>query len=433
MCKGLRARESKPQSVPRSKRLTKRDERIKWIAVVSVGMALSTGLAARTGFAHQEPAPQLEEIGTVRQIYDGTLYPDIQVRTFRNTERLFPTRTVKCGTHVYPLPQSEAPLKGVEFTSAGKKYDMYDYMSLNRVSGLLILKDGKIAFERYELGNNETTRWMSMSVVKSITSTLVGVAIKDGHIKSIDDPVTNYLPALRGSAYEGVRIRDLLQMASGVKWDETYTNPVSDRRRMLELQLSGNPGSILQLMSRLARAGEPGTIWNYNTGEAHVVGELIHAAVKRPVAQYLSERIWSKFGMESDATWWLESSNGQEIGGSGLSATLRDYGRFGLFVMNHGVVGGEQILPEGWVGEAGTSKIIGGKKVNYGYMWWLPDASANPVHKGAFLARGIFGQSIYINPAANVVVAVWSARPKPTGPDTISDEDFYAAVVRALH
>jgi hypothetical protein len=309
---------------------------------------------------------------------------------------------------------------------------MYDYMSLNRVSGLLILKDGKIAFERYELGNNETTRWMSMSVVKSITSTLVGVAIRDGYIKSIDDPVTKYLPTLAGSTYEGVTIRNLLQMASGVKWDETYTNPASDRRRMLELQLSGKPGSILQLMSTLPRAGEPGTIWNYNTGETQVVGELVHAAVRRPVAQYLSERIWSKFGMESDATWWLESPNGQEIGGSGLSATLRDYGRFGLFVMNHGLVGEEQILPEGWISEAGTCKMIGGKKVNYGYMWRIPDASANPVHEGAFSARGIFGQSIYINSAANVVVVVWSARPKPDGTSTINDEDFYAAVVRAL-
>jgi len=416
--------------------VTKLDELIQWTVVVSTGIALSVGLAAAqaaTGSAPREPAQQPEEIGTVRQVYDGTLYPGIQVQTFRNIDRLFPTRTVRRGTHVYPLPRSTAPLKGVEFTSTGKKYDLYDYMSLNRVSGLLILKDGKVAFERYELGNNETTRWMSMSVVKSITSTLVGVAIKDGYIKSIDDPVTGYLPKLSGSAYEGVTIRNLLQMASGVKWNETYTNPASDRRRMLELQLSGKPGSILQFMSTLGRTSEPGTIWNYNTGETHVVGELIHAAVKRPVAQYLSERIWSKFGMESDATWWLESPDGQEIGGSGLSATLRDYGRFGLFVMNHGLVGEEQILPEGWVTEAGASKMIGGKKVDYGYMWWVPDASTNPVHEGSFFASGIFGQSIYINPAANVVIVVWSARPKPTGTDTINDEDFYAAVVKALH
>jgi CubicO group peptidase (beta-lactamase class C family) len=276
---------------------------IKWITIVSTALALSTALAA-TGAPLQEQ--QAEEIGTVRQIYDGTLYPDIQVRTFRNIDRLFPTRTVRRGDHVYPLPKSETPLKGVEFTSPGKKYDMYNYMSLNRVSGLLILKDGKIAFERYELGNTEDTRWMSMSVAKSIASTLVGVATKDGYIKSIDDPVTRYLPTLAGSAYEGVTIRNLLQMASGVKWDETYTNPASDRRRMLELQLAGEPGSILKFMSTLKRAGAPGTIWNYNTGETYLVGELIHAAVKKPVAQYLSERIWSNLGMESDATWWLD-------------------------------------------------------------------------------------------------------------------------------
>jgi CubicO group peptidase (beta-lactamase class C family) len=175
--------------------------------------------------------------------------------------------------------------------------------------------------------------------------------------------------------------------------------------------------SILDLKRTLPRAAPPGTIWNYNTGETQVVGELIHvaAAARRPVAQYLSERIWSKVGMGSDATWWLESPNGQEIGGSGLRATLRDYGRFGLFCLNGGVVGQERILPDGWMAEAESSKIIGGRKVDYGYKWGIPDSSANPVHEGAFLASGIFGQSIYVNPAGNVVVVVWSARPKPTG------------------
>jgi hypothetical protein len=186
-------------------------------------------------------------------------------------------------------------------------------------------------------------------------------------------------------------------------------------------------------MSTLPRAGEPGSIWNYNTGETFLAGELVHAAVKRPLAKYLSERIWGNYGMESDATWWLESADGQEIGGSGLSATLRDYGRFGLFFLNAGAVGINTILPAGWMGEAGSSKVIGGKKINYGYMWWIPDAAANPVHQGAFYASGIFGQSIYIHPAEKVVIVVWSARPKPTGMDTINDEDFFAAVVGALH
>ena len=402
----------------------------RWIVGALVGLALSLGLYLAIYAGPEQP---LEEIGTVRQVYDGALYPDVQVRTFRNIDRLFPTRTVARGTRTYPLPSSDAPLRAVEFVSAGKKYDLYDYLSLNRVSGLLVLKNGEIALERYELGNRETTRWMSMSMVKSIGSTLVGVAIADGYIQGLNDPITRYLPQLAGSAYEGVTVRNLLQMASGVRWDETYTNPASDRRRMLEAQLSGRPGSILELMRALPRAGEPGTIWNYNTGETQVVGELIRAAVQRPVAQYLSERIWANYGMESDATWWLESADGQEIGGSGLSATLRDYGRFGLFVLGGGIVGERRILPEGWVAEAGSPKTIGGRQVDYGYMWWIPDTKANPVHQGAFYAEGIFGQFLYVNPAEKVVVVVWSARPKPTGSNAISDEDFFAEVVKVLH
>jgi CubicO group peptidase (beta-lactamase class C family) len=372
-----------------------------------------------------------EPIGTVRQVYDGELFPDIQVNTFRNIDRLFSTNTVKRGDNVYPLPLGK-PLGNVKFVSNGKEYDLYDYISLNRISGLLVLKDGKIALERYELGNSENTRWMSMSVVKSFTASLVGAAIKDGYIKSLEDPVTSYLPQLVGSAYDSVTIRNLLQMASGVKWDETYTNPASDRRRMLELQISQKPGAVLELMATLPRAAEPGTRWNYSTGETQVVGALVRAAVGKPVAQYLSERIWAKFGMETDATWWLESPDGLEVGGSGLSATLRDYGRLGLFLLGGGKAGGEQILPEGWVKEAGSPKVVGGKNVDYGFMLWPVPNSVGTISEGAFAASGIFGQKIYINPKENVVIVVWGALPKPTGKATIGENDFFAAASQAL-
>lgn len=404
---------------------------------VTILLSLVTGIAA-----NRPRTPRVaEEIGTVRNLYDGTLYPDIQVRTLRNAAALFPTRTIKRGTSVYPLRRADATLKGVRFMSAGRQYDLADYLSLNRVAGLLILKNGRIALENYELGNNGTTRWLSGSIAKSITSTLIGAALKEGRIKSLNDPVTAYLPRLSESAYEGVTIRNLLQMTSGVKWDETYTNAASDRRQMLEAQISGRPGSILELMTNLPRANAPGTVWHYNTGETQIAGELIRAAVKIPVAQYLSEKIWSKFGMESDATWWLDSPNGQEIGGSGLNATLRDYGRFGLFVLSGGMAAGEAILPEGWMAEAGSSKTVGGKRVGYGYMWWIPGASPNsseeisrdPVHEGSFVAHGIFGQSMYLNPRENLVIVVLSAQSKPTGADVIRDEDLYAAVARALH
>jgi CubicO group peptidase (beta-lactamase class C family) len=372
-----------------------------------------------------------EPIGTVRQVYDGELFPDIQVNTFRNIDRLFSTRTVKRGDHVYPLPAGE-PLGNFKFVSNARDYDLYDYVSLNRVSGLLVLKDGKIALERYELGNTENTRWMSMSVVKSFTASLVGAAIRDGYIKSLEDPVTVYLPQLAGSAYEGVNIRNLLQMASGVKWDETYTNPASDRRHMLELQISQKPGAVLELMAKLPRAAEPGTRWNYSTGETQVVGALVRAAVGKPIAQYLSERIWAKFGMESDATWWLESPDGLEVGGSGLSATLRDYGRLGLFLLGGGKAGDEQVLPEGWVKEAGSPKSVGGKNVDYGFMLWPVPNSVGTINEGAFAASGIFGQKIYINPKENVVIVVWGAPPKPTGKATIAENDFFAAASEAL-
>jgi CubicO group peptidase (beta-lactamase class C family) len=399
-----------------------------------LGLALSLGLLVGNAAAGQVANPHAaEKIGTVQQVYDGTLLPDVEVNTFRNIDRLFPTRAVKRGNRVHPLPATDRPLTNVRFKSAGSDYDLYDYVSLNRVSGLLVIKNGKIALEIYQMGNHEHTRWMSMSVVKSITATLIGTAIKDGHIRNIDDPVTRYLSELSGSAYEGVSVRHLLQMASGVGWDETYTNPGSDRRRMLQIQETQRPGGVLALMAKLPRAAAPGTRWNYSTGETHVAGALLRAAVRKPLAEYLSEKIWSKFGMESDATWWLESPAGLEVGGSGLSATLRDYGRFGLFLVEGGKAGGEQILPDGWVKDAGTPKNVGGKPVDYGFMLWPMPAGSAAIHEGAFEARGIFGQHVYVNPTEQVVIVVWGALPKPTGKVPIRDSDFFAAVSEALH
>jgi hypothetical protein len=131
----------------------------------------------------------------------------------------------------------------------------------------------------------------------------------------------------------------------------------------------------------------PGSRWNYSTGETQVAGALLRAAVGSPLAEYLSDRIWARFGMESDATWWLESPDGLEVGGSGLSATLRDYGRFGLFLIGGGKAGGEQILPEGWVKDAGSTKIVDGKPVDYGYMLWPIPNAAGTINQGAFEAR----------------------------------------------
>lgn len=387
--------------------------------------------------AQHEAVPEgyphvMEPIGAVRQIYDGVLAPDIAVNTFRNIDRLFPTRRVARAVKPLPLPVDPSPLTTVRFTDQGRQYDLEEYLELNRVAGLLVLDHGRIKLERYRFGNSERTHWMSMSIAKSITSTLIGAAVRQGAITSLSDPVTRYVPSLAGSAYDGVSVRDVLMMCSGVRWNETYTDPASDRRRLLEAQISQIPGSALALMRSLPRAAEPGSVNNYNTGETQVAAEILRHAVGRPLATYLSERIWSRFGMEADASWWLDSPEGVEIGGSGISATLRDYGRFGLFMLGEGEAADDSILPDSWVPEATTPKVLrGGTPLDYGYLWWTattPDSRRD----GAYTAEGIYGQFIYVNPAAHVVIVVWSARATPTGGTVVDDRVFFDAVTAAL-
>src|SRR5713226_534500 len=289
-----------------------------------------------------------------RQVFDGTMLPGVEVLTFEHSDALFPVNRVLRGGAVRALPPSPASIKNVHFHSRGEEYDLFDYLADNRVAGLLVLKDGKVAFEDYELGAGPQTRWPSFSVAKSVSSTLVGAALHQGLISGLDDPLTRYVPQLAGGAYEGVSIRNVLQMASGVKWDETYTDPKSDRRKLLDLQLAQKPGAIIAYMNALQRAGAPGSIWNYSTGESFLVGALIEGATHKPLATYLSETLWSKLGMEQDATWWVEAPGGMGLAGSGLGASLRDYGRFGLFVLQDGVIDGQRIVPEGWIREAGA-------------------------------------------------------------------------------
>jgi len=375
---------------------------------------------------------EAEPIGSVREIYDGTLSPDLAVNTFRNTHRLFPTRVTRPTRTPRPLPPAATPLPEVSFDDRGRRVDLESYLEANRVAGLLVVKDGRVKLERYRFGNTERTRWMSMSIAKSITSTLIGAALKQGRIRSLDDAVTRYVASLSGGGYEGVPVRDVLTMTSGVRWRETYTDPTSDRRRLLEAQIAQAPGAALGLMRSLPRAAEPGRVHNYNTGETLVAAAVLRGAVGRSLSEYLSERIWRRFGMEAEAHWWLDSPEGLEVGGSGFSATLRDYARFGLFVLGGGIAGGERILPEGWLGEATRARrLAGGEELAYGYLWW-PGTSPAARRDGSFSAQGIHGQFLYLNPAARVVIVVWGAQSKPTGDAVVDDDAFFEAVVEAL-
>jgi CubicO group peptidase (beta-lactamase class C family) len=375
------------------------------------------------------------EVAGLRQLYDGTMLPGVEVNTFSHADTLQPTRVVHRGASPQTLTKSSKSFPPIHYELSGHRFDLYDYLATNRVAGMLVLKDGKIAFEDYELGTGPDTHWISFSMAKSISSTLVGIALADGAIASLDDPVVRYVPSLRGSAYDGVSVRQILTMSSGVRWNETYTDPQSDRRQVLELQIAGKPGEVLRYMGSLPRAAAPGSVWNYSTGETFVLGAVIEGATHRSLTDYLSEKIWAPAGMESDAAWWVDGPQGLAWAGSGLEATLRDYGRFALIAADSGRLHGRLLVPEGWFKEAGVPHDIGGKMVDYGYMWWIPPQSV-PVHAGAFEAVGIFGQYMYINPREHLAIVVLSARPKPVDDsrDELADDAaFFAAVATALH
>ena len=402
--------------------LNKVGSRSSLYAVGSVTILLVVGCTATVA---QQPA-------TVRQILAGTMLPGDEVATFEHSETLYPFRRVPRKGPVRQLLAAAKQIKNVRFNSDGKEYDLFDYLSDNRVAGLLILKDGKVAFEDYELGATPRTRWASFSMAKFVSSTLVGAALQQGLISSLDVLASHYVPALKGGGYDGVSIRNLMQMASGVHWNETYTDPQSDVSKLGLMLLDQKAGTVVTYMSALPRAGAPGSIWNYNTGETYLVGSVIEGATHRPLASYLSETLWSRLGMEQDATWWLESPGGMGLAGTGIGATLRDYGRFGLFVQQDGKFEGLRIVPEGWFKEAGRAHVIGSKSVDYGYLWWPMPQGGDPVHQGAFEARGIYGQHLYINPGEKLVIVVLSARPKPVGATVLNDAAFFAAVARSF-
>lgn len=325
-----------------------------------------------------------------------------KVDRFPHMERVFPTHTVRRGRAAHPLPAGKPlPALTIDGQALGA------YMADQKTAGLLVIQDGRVRLERYGLGYGAKGRWTSFSVAKSFTSTLVGAAVRDGYIASLDDPIVRYLPALTGSAYDGVSIRQVLTMTSGVKWNEDYTDPNSDVSRLFSVAPDRGVDATVSYMRKLPREAEPGTKWVYKTGETNLIGVLVSAATHKTLAEYLSEKLWRPFGMEQDAVWMVDD-RGQEPGGCCLSVALHDYGRMGLFMLGGGVAAGKPVLPEGWIAAATAKQTpINVPGEGYGYQWWIE-------RDGAYDARGIFGQMIHIDPARRLVVVINSAWPEAT-------------------
>ncbi|MBM4212868.1 MAG: serine hydrolase [Gammaproteobacteria bacterium] len=301
-----------------------------------------------------------------------------------------------------------------------------DYMARQNTAGLVIVQDGKIRLERYGLGFDAQGRWTSFSVAKSFTSTLVGAAIQDGYILSLEDKVSRYIPDLRGSVYDAVTVRQLLTMSSGIRWNEDYEDPNADVAKFNDAKPEAGVDATVSYMRKLPRAHPPGEVWHYNTGETNLIGVLVSSATKKPLSEYLQERIWHPAGMAATATW-LQGKTGHEIAGCCLQAATRDYARFGLFVLANGDVDGRQIVPPDWFGQATQKqKDIGQAGRGYGFQWWTYD-------DGSFAAQGIFGQGIFIDPRRCLVIASnsnWTRASR--GPEPAAREEFYAAVQAAV-
>ncbi len=263
-------------------------------------------------------------------------------------------------------------------------------------AGVMVHKAGTVRFEDYALGFMPDQRWTSFSVAKSFTSTLLGAAVKDGFIASLDDPVTQYVPGLAGSAYEGVSVRQIATMTSGVAWNEDYTDPTSDVAQLNRFVVEYGADAIVAQMRELEREAPAGEKWVYKTGETNLIGLVVENAVGLSLAEYAQEKIVEPAGFEGDL-FWMTDPRGGNIGGCCLSLTLSDYTRMGLFALE----GGGDVVPEGWFAEAGDSIVdFGDSGFGYGYQWWT--------YPGGYGAQGIFGQSITIVPEEELVLTVVS-------------------------
>jgi CubicO group peptidase (beta-lactamase class C family) len=343
--------------------------------------------------------------------------PNVQAYGYRIVDRLFNSRIIRKGPQMRPHSYGEQ--LQLDYTCASGTFSIGELIDRNSLSGLLVLKNGKVVLEQYGLGLQPSDRWSTMSTVKSITATLVGVAVQDGAIGSLDDPATKYVPALAGSPYEEVSVKHLLTMSSGMKWNEDYTDKQSDVNKYSKSLADGEPGGVFALLRTLPREYAAGTHWHYNTGDTFLLGAVLRSAVGMPLADYMSQNVWQPCGMEFDAFYTLESPDGLEIGGSRAGVALRDFGRFAKFVLDDGVVDGKRRLPEGWNADANHAaftfsdadraqlpQIGSGALSGYGYSWWIAD-------DGALTAVGFAGQRIYVNRAEALAIITLGAFPQP--------------------
>ena len=337
--------------------------------------------------------------------------PQLRVENFRNMKKVFPYRDIAASSAPFSFPKNEQKLL-TEFAFEGGSSKLDDFLTRTQTSSFLVIKNGVIVSEQYLQGATEKSQHTSWSVAKSFVATMVAIALREGSIKSLDDKAEVYVPQLKGKAYGNTTIKQLLQMSSGIKFDETYTDKFSDINKLFYRVFLLNH-SIDDVVAGYDSQVSPGTRFQYISSDSQVLAWVLSNAVKMPLTQYIERSIWNPLGMESSAFWSVEREGGKEIAYCCINATTRDYAKLGQLYLDQGKWRGQQLLPEGWVKEstrpslpylqpeASALKIRG-----YQYHWWVP---AN--YDGEYFANGVWGQMIWVSEKHNVVIVKTSVDP----------------------
>lgn len=326
--------------------------------------------------------------------------------TFQHTPEIQPVRKISRGERTYQFLKESNVTLADGFSYEGKFYPSEKFMEETKTSAMLVIKDDVIRYENYFFGGNEDTLFSSNSMGKSFVSALMGIAISEGYVGSVEDPIGKYIPEFAGTKLESIPIRACLQMASGIDFNED-----KDMSGFSMRTLMGRPA--MKVISKYGIQEEPYTYRRYLSINTEILGQIIKNATGRGLAEYMEEKLWKRIDAAHDAYWTL--SNGTELAMGGLSVSLRDYARFARLYLNKGSYNGEQILEKDWVRDSldisaeysrPGSNYDAYNAIGYGYQWWAPQGE-----QGEFMAIGVYGQWIYVNPSNRVIIVKVSADP----------------------
>ena len=343
---------------------------------------------------------KVNRLHSVITLFDSKLI----VENFSNMNKAFITQTVKKSEKVFEFETILKPLPK-SFSYREKSTSVDEFITRRATTALLVLKNDQITYENYFLDTQPTDKRISWSMAKSFVSILFGMQVDEGKI-DIEKSVDFYLPEMKGSGYESVKVKHVLQMSSGVKWNEDYLDFNSDINKMGRVLAIG--GSLDEMTTELEGESEPGKKFHYVSMDTHLIGMIVRRVSGKSLALLLQKSIWQKLGMESNADWIIDSQ-GAAFALGGLNVTTRDYARFGRLLVNNGQWQDEQLVSSEWIKAATTADAEYLKstkdKLGYGYQIWLPTLA----EEGEFFCVGVYGQYIYINQKENVVIVKNSA------------------------